>query len=57
MELLVQVPVLDMSFPLFCLFRMESRSACEWIISTFNGEEYPGEYRMGGEGQRGNKGA
>jgi len=22
--------------------RMESRSACEWIINTFSGEEYPG---------------
>ena len=34
-------------FVLFCsvvvLFRMESRSACEWIINTFSGEEYPGQ--------------
>ncbi|KAL9956519.1 hypothetical protein ACROYT_G038003 [Oculina patagonica] len=24
------------------LIRMESRNACEWIINTFSGEEYPG---------------
>ncbi|KAJ7372708.1 RNA-binding motif, single-stranded-interacting protein 1 [Desmophyllum pertusum] len=24
------------------LIRMESRNACEWIVNTFSGEEYPG---------------
>ena len=40
-----------LKFLLFCLFRMKSRNACEWIINTFSGEKYPGECRMEGRGK------
>ena len=32
----------NMLLLLLFLFRMESRTACEWIVNTFSGEEYPG---------------